>query len=105
MTTHISPQGEQPISTTNPVEEAQPAMPLQLSAPHPIILPKQPEEEEFFSFEDEQPDPVQPLRIHSNAPMQCQRSPRRLSHPTRLPPSILDLLRQRQKQAANLGSL
>jgi hypothetical protein len=56
MTTHISPQGEQPISTTNAMEDAQSALPLQPSVPQPIILPVQPEEEEFFSFEDEQPD-------------------------------------------------
>jgi hypothetical protein len=56
MTTHISPQDELPINTTNAVEDAQPAQPLQPSAPHPIVLPMQPEEEEFFSFEEEQSD-------------------------------------------------
>jgi hypothetical protein len=50
MTTQISPQDEQPISTTNAVEEAQHVLPLQPSTSHPIVLPMQPEEEEFFSF-------------------------------------------------------
>ena len=56
MTTHVPPQDEQPADATSTGEELQAAMPTSPSVPQPVVLPKQPEEEEFFSFEDEQPD-------------------------------------------------
>ena len=97
--THISPQGEQPVSATNAVEEAQPAMPLQPSAPHPIVLPEQPEEEEFFSFEEEQPDletafvdPFQRSNAMPTVSAQAQPSGQASAIPLHLP-------HRRQKQA------
>src|SRR6266487_4553603 len=56
MTTHVPPQDEQSADATSTVEELQAAMSTHPSASQPVVLPKQPEEEEFFSFEEEQPD-------------------------------------------------
>ena len=61
MTTHVPQQDEQSINETSAVEKAQPAIPSPQSASQPLVLPKQAKEEEFFYFEEDQPDPETPF--------------------------------------------
>ncbi len=57
MTTHLPSQDEQSVNATSAMEVSQGLVPPQASAPQAVVLPEQPEpEEEFFYFEEEQPD-------------------------------------------------
>lgn len=92
MTTHVPSQDEQPVDATRTGEELQAAMPTSPSAPQPVVLPKQAEEEEeeFISFEDEQPD----LEAAFAAPFQRSNAMPTVSRPAQLSDQVSAVTRE-----------